>query len=64
VESTLARERFDLSFVRRMFAEQRAGRVDHNFRIWNLWNLAAWYACWFERALPGSTPLRGQPVSV
>jgi asparagine synthase (glutamine-hydrolysing) len=64
VESTLSRERFDLTFVRRMFAEQRAGRVDHNFRIWNLWNLAAWYTCWFERALPGSTPLRGQPVSV
>jgi len=64
MESTLARERFNLSFVRRMFGEQRAGRVDHNFRIWNLWNLAAWYACWFERALPGSTPLRGQPVSV
>src|SRR5579859_4522625 len=64
VESTLARQRFDLTFVRRMFAEQRAGRVDHNFRIWNLWNLVAWYSCWFERALPGPTSLRGQPVSV
>ena len=50
LDSPLARERFELDFVRRMFVEQRAGRVDHNFRIWNLWNLAAWHACWFERA--------------
>jgi asparagine synthase (glutamine-hydrolysing) len=57
VGSSLARERFDLDFVRRMFAEQRAGRVDHNFRLWNLWNLVAWYACWFEGAHP-SLPAR------
>jgi asparagine synthase (glutamine-hydrolysing) len=55
VESPLARERFNLGFVRHMLAEQRAGRADHSFRLWNLWNLAAWYACWFE---PAAAPLR------
>jgi hypothetical protein len=49
LDSTFARERFDLAFVRRMFAEQRAGRADHNFRLWCLWNLVAWHACWLER---------------
>jgi asparagine synthase (glutamine-hydrolysing) len=48
--SDFARARFNPSFVRRMFAEQREGRADHNFRIWTLWNLVAWQACWFERA--------------
>jgi asparagine synthase (glutamine-hydrolysing) len=49
-DSPFAQSRFDLQFVRTMFAEQRAGRADHNFRIWNLWNLVAWHACWFEGA--------------
>jgi hypothetical protein len=56
--SPLARERFDLGFVRRMFVEQRSGRRDHNFRIWNLWNLVAWHACWFERSTPTASPDR------
>jgi len=46
--SPLARERFNLAYVRRMLAEQRAGRADHQFRLWNLWNLVAWHAHWFE----------------
>ena len=50
LDSSFARERFDLGFVRRMFAEQRAGRADHNFRLWCLWNLVAWHACWLERS--------------
>jgi asparagine synthase (glutamine-hydrolysing) len=50
LDSDFARARFDLEFVRGMFADQRAGRIDHNFRIWNLWNLVAWHAVWFERA--------------
>jgi asparagine synthase (glutamine-hydrolysing) len=50
LDSAFARERFDLGFVRQMLAEQRAGRVDHNFRLWTLWNLIAWHACWFEGA--------------
>ena len=41
---------FDLRFVRAMFAEQRAGRADHNFRVWTLWNLVAWHASWLEGA--------------
>ena len=49
LDSSFARERFDLRFVRAMFAEQRAGRADHNFRVWTLWNLVAWHACWLER---------------
>jgi asparagine synthase (glutamine-hydrolysing) len=58
LDSSFARERFDLGFVRRMFAEQRAGRADHNFRLWCLWNLVAWHACWLERspAAPQLTP--------
>jgi asparagine synthase (glutamine-hydrolysing) len=51
-DSAFARERFQMGFVGKMFDEQRAGRVDHNFRIWNLWNLVAWHACWFEGAYP------------
>jgi asparagine synthase (glutamine-hydrolysing) len=60
--SPLARERFELQFVRRMFAEQREARADHNFRIWNLWNLVAWHACWFEGASPRS-PRRAAVVA-
>jgi asparagine synthase (glutamine-hydrolysing) len=52
--SPLAREQFDLDFVRRMLAEQRAGRADHTFRLWNLWNLVAWHACWFEGGRPAA----------
>jgi len=47
LESPLVRERFNLPYVRRMVAEQRSARVDHSFRLWNLWNLAEWYQCWF-----------------
>src|SRR5204863_1262429 len=50
LDSSFARSRFDVGFIRRMFAEQQAGRADHNFRLWTLWNLVAWHACWFEHA--------------
>jgi hypothetical protein len=49
-DSPFAQARFDLGFVRRMLAEQRSGRADHNYRLWTLWNLVAWHACWFERS--------------
>jgi asparagine synthase (glutamine-hydrolysing) len=49
-DSRLARERFNLAFVRRMFAEQRNRRADHAFRLWNLWNLVEWHARWLERS--------------
>ena len=49
-ESPLARERFDMGYVERLFGEQRSGRADHAFRIWNLWNLVEWHRCWFEAA--------------
>jgi hypothetical protein len=39
-----------------MLDEQRAGRVDHNFRLWNLWNLVAWHACWLENPHPEPSP--------
>jgi asparagine synthase (glutamine-hydrolysing) len=52
LDSPFARQRFDLGYVRSMFVAQRANRADHNFRIWNLWNLVAWHACWFEQARP------------
>ncbi len=50
LDSEFARSRFNLRFVREMFSDQRAGRADHNFRLWTLWNLVAWHARWFERA--------------
>ena len=56
LDSSFARARFDVGFIRKMFAEQRAGRVDHNFRLWNLWNLVAWHTCWLE--IPRPPPLR------
>jgi asparagine synthase (glutamine-hydrolysing) len=56
LDSSFARERFNLHFVRRMFAEQRAGRAEHNFRLWCLWNLVAWHACWLERAPAPTQP--------
>jgi len=49
-DSQLARERFNLTFVRRMFDEQRSHRADHAFRLWNLWNLVEWHARWLERS--------------
>ncbi|MDQ3810340.1 MAG: asparagine synthase (glutamine-hydrolyzing) [Chloroflexota bacterium] len=51
--SPLARERFNLDYVRRMLAQQRAGQADHQFRLWNLWNLVEWHAAWFEHAGAG-----------
>jgi hypothetical protein len=48
LDSSLVRERLNTSFVRRMIAEHRAGQADHAFRLWNLWNLAAWHARWFD----------------
>ena len=49
-DSPFARERFSPEYLRQMFVEQRAGRADHNFRIWTLWNLVAWHARWFQNA--------------
>jgi asparagine synthase (glutamine-hydrolysing) len=56
LDSAFARSRFDVQFVRTMFAEQRAARTDHNFRLWTLWNLVAWHACWFEGARARTQP--------
>jgi asparagine synthase (glutamine-hydrolysing) len=50
LDSSFARSRFNIDFVRRMLNEQRSGRADHNYRLWTLWNLVAWHACWFERS--------------
>jgi asparagine synthase (glutamine-hydrolysing) len=50
LESPLARERFDLGYVRRLFAEHRARRADHAFRIWTLWNLVEWQRCFLGPA--------------
>jgi asparagine synthase (glutamine-hydrolysing) len=55
LDSSFARARFDLGFIRKMFAEQHAGQVDHNFRLWNLWNLVAWHTCWLENPQPEPT---------
>ncbi|MFV1986440.1 MAG: asparagine synthase (glutamine-hydrolyzing) [Gemmatimonadota bacterium] len=34
---------FDRAYVDRIVEEHQAGRVDHNFKIWNLLNLEIWY---------------------
>jgi asparagine synthase (glutamine-hydrolysing) len=47
LESPLVRERFELPYVQQLIREQRSGRHDHTFRLWNLWNLAEWYQAWF-----------------
>jgi asparagine synthase (glutamine-hydrolysing) len=52
LESALARSRFDMRFVERLFAEHRARRADHAFRIWTLWNLVEWHRCFFARPVP------------
>ena len=57
LSSEFARSRFDLGFVRRLFEEQRSARADHNYRIWTLWNLIAWHACWFEGARARREPI-------
>ncbi len=59
LDSTLARERFNLAYVRRLVAEQREGRADHNFRLWNLWNLVEWHARWLETS-DRSSDIRSQ----
>lgn len=46
--SPLAREWFDLHYVKRLFAASHQGQGDNNFRLWNLWNLALWHREWFE----------------
>ena len=61
LDSPFARARFDQRFVHQMFAEQRAGQVDHNFRLWNLWNLVAWHACWLETPQPTREPVTPLP---
>jgi asparagine synthase (glutamine-hydrolysing) len=55
LESPLARDRFNLGFVRRMVDETLIGKVDHNYRLWALWNLVEWHRAWFE-----SAPATGQ----
>jgi asparagine synthase (glutamine-hydrolysing) len=62
LDSPFARGRFDVRFVRKMFDEQRARRADHNFRLWNLWNLVVWHACWFEGA--PAAPVQPEVVTV
>lgn len=42
------RELFDYDFIKRLLAEQRSGRDDHSFFLWNLLNLSLWYDHWIE----------------
>ena len=63
LDSPLARERFNLAFVRRMLDEQRSRRADHSFRLWTLWNLVEWHRCWIitnEAPAPGLAAARGK----
>jgi asparagine synthase (glutamine-hydrolysing) len=62
LESPLARERFDLAFVRRLFADHRRDRADNAFRIWTVWNLVEWHGCFFSCVRAGVThPSRRSP---
>ena len=42
------RELFDYDFIKRLLVEQRAGRDNHSFFLWNLLNLSLWYDHWIE----------------
>ncbi|HEX5735660.1 MAG TPA: asparagine synthase (glutamine-hydrolyzing) [Blastocatellia bacterium] len=42
------REMFDYDFVKRLLSEQRAGKDNHSFFLWNLLNLSLWYDHWIE----------------
>jgi asparagine synthase (glutamine-hydrolysing) len=42
------RELFDYDFIKRLLAEQRSGRDNHSFFLWNLLNLSLWYDHWIE----------------
>lgn len=35
-------------YVRALISAHQSGKVDHNFRIWNLITLSLWYDYWFE----------------
>jgi asparagine synthase (glutamine-hydrolysing) len=41
---------FDYGLVRRLFDEHRAGRRDHGWRLWTLYNLSRWYDAWIAGA--------------
>jgi asparagine synthase (glutamine-hydrolysing) len=34
---------FEQGYVDRLISEHQSGRIDHNFKIWNLLNLEVWY---------------------
>ena len=34
-------------YIEKLIAAHQTGRVDHNFRIWNLVTLSVWYDYWF-----------------
>ncbi|MGH9749236.1 MAG: asparagine synthase (glutamine-hydrolyzing) [Candidatus Polarisedimenticolia bacterium] len=47
LESRLRGERlFDYDRVRGMFHDHRAGRRDHSWHLWTLYNLSRWYDAW------------------
>lgn len=39
---------FDYGLVRSLFEEHRAGRRDHGWRLWTLYNLSRWYDVWID----------------
>lgn len=47
-DSRIIRERFSTEAVQSLLDDQRQGRADNSFKIWNLLNLAIWHAHWFE----------------
>ncbi|HWP42992.1 MAG TPA: asparagine synthase (glutamine-hydrolyzing) [Blastocatellia bacterium] len=44
------RDLFDYDHVRRLLAEQRAGRINYSFHLWSLLNLSLWYDRWIEQS--------------
>ena len=40
---------FDYDFVRSLWTQHLAGKVNYSFNIWSLLNLSLWYEHWIER---------------
>ncbi|HEX3245151.1 MAG TPA: asparagine synthase (glutamine-hydrolyzing) [Chloroflexota bacterium] len=46
--SAMIRTYFNPSAVDTLLSDQREGRADNSFKVWNLLNLALWHQHWFE----------------
>ncbi|MFN0072795.1 MAG: asparagine synthase (glutamine-hydrolyzing) [Chloroflexota bacterium] len=48
LDSRLLHQKFNIQAVHNLLRDQREGRADNSFKIWNLLNLALWHRSWFS----------------